>query len=106
MPGACRQAFCIQSEWFGILELVSKSILHLDLHPIAKNSRAIEAALTELIEEATVKRVKAAEIIPGKGSGQLMKRVKKFLDRKDIKAQYKRVEIDTKNHGRLFVYFR
>ena len=85
---------------------MSKSILHLDLHPIAKNSRAIEEALTDLMNEAIKKRVKSAEIIPGKGSGQLMKKVKKFLDRKDIKAQYKRVEVDTKNHGRLFVHFR
>jgi dsDNA-specific endonuclease/ATPase MutS2 len=85
---------------------MSKSVLHLDLHAIAKNGRAIEAALEELIEEAVAKRVKTAEIIPGKGSGQLMKRVKKFLDRKDIKSQYKRVEADTKNHGRLFVHFR
>ena len=85
---------------------MSKSVLHLDLHPLAKNGQAIEAALTELIDTAVAKRIKAAEIITGKGSGQLMKRVKKFLARKDIKAQYKRVEIDTKNHGRLFVYFR
>ena len=85
---------------------MSKSILHLDLHPIAKNGRAIDAALTELFETAAKKRVKSAEIIPGKGSGQLMKKIKKWLDQKHIKAQYKRVEIDTKNHGRLFVHFR
>lgn len=85
---------------------MSKSILHLDLHPIAKNGRAIDNALLDLIEEANRKRVKAAEIIPGKGSGQLMKRVKKFFDQKEIKSKYKQIEIDTKNHGRLFVYFR
>ncbi len=85
---------------------MSKSVLHLDLHPIAKNGRAIDSALTELFETAAKKRVKSAEIIPGKGSGQLMKKVKKWLDQKHIKAQYKRVEIDTKNHGRLFVHFR
>ena len=76
------------------------------MHPIAKNGQAIDDALLRLIKEATQKRVKSAEIIPGKGTGQLMKRVKKFLDRKDIKAQYKRIEIDTKNHGRLFIHFR
>ena len=85
---------------------MSKSILHLDLHPIAKNGGAIDKALEELIAKATQKNVKAVEIIPGKGSGQLMKRVKKFLDQKDIRTQYKRVEVDSKNHGRLFVYFR
>lgn len=85
---------------------MSKSILHLDLHPIAKNSRAIDDALLELLKEASQKRVKAAEIIPGKGGGQLMKRVKKFLDQKHIKTQYKRIEVDANNHGRLFIHFR
>jgi DNA-nicking Smr family endonuclease len=85
---------------------MAKSTLHLDLHPIAKNSAAIDVALSELFEEATKKRVKTAEIIPGKGSGQLMKRVKKWLEQKHIKAQYKRVEVDSNNHGRLFVHFR
>jgi len=86
--------------------LVSKSILHLDLHPIAKNGRALDEALRELLATAVKKRVKTAEIIPGKGSGQLMKRVKKWLAQPEIKTQYKRVEIDSKNHGRLFVHFR
>jgi len=85
---------------------MSKSTLHLDLHSIAKNGRAVDEALEELMAEAEARRPKRAEIIPGKGSGQLMKRVKKFLDRKEIKARYKRVEIDSKNHGRLFVHFR
>lgn len=83
---------------------MSKSILHLDLHSIAKNGRAIDDALLRLMEEATQKRVKKVEIIPGKGSGQLMKRVKKFLVQKEIKTQYKRVEVDAKNHGRLFIH--
>ncbi len=85
---------------------MSKSTLHLDLHPIAKNSKALDDALNELLDEAEVKRVKRAEIIPGKGSGQLMKRVKRFLAQKENKSRYKRIEVDSKNHGRLFVHFR
>ncbi len=85
---------------------MSKSTFHLDLHPIAKNSKALQEALEDLFEQAEKRNFKKAEIIPGKGGGQLMKRVKKFLDRKDIKAQYKRIDVDTNNHGRLFVYFR
>ena len=46
------------------------------------------------------------EIIPGKGSGQLKKHVLRFLERKDIKPLYHRVEKDSKNFGRLFVHFR
>ena len=40
------------------------------------------------------------EIIPGKGSGQLKKRVLRFLEQKEIKALYHRVEKDSRNYGR------
>jgi hypothetical protein len=46
------------------------------------------------------------EIIPGKGSGQLKKRVLRFLDQKEIRQLYHRVEKDSQNWGRLFVHFR
>jgi hypothetical protein len=46
------------------------------------------------------------EIIPGKGSGQLKKRVLRFLDTKEMKAIYHRVEKDSNNFGRVFVHFR
>ena len=85
---------------------MSKRQLTVDLHPIAKNGRAVDAALTEAIELATKKRLAALEIIPGKGTGQLKKRVLKFLAQKDIKAQYDRLQVDAKNHGRIFVYFK
>jgi DNA-nicking Smr family endonuclease len=84
---------------------MSKRTLHLDLHPIAHNSRALDEALSEAIDTAVSKRLKTIEIIPGKGSGQLMKRVKRWLNQPEIKRQYHRVEVDSKNHGRLFVYF-
>ncbi len=58
------------------------------------------------MDEAERKRAKTIEIIPGKGSGQLKKRVLRFLDRKDVKARYHRVEKDSKNFGRLFVHFK
>ncbi|MEX2523604.1 MAG: Smr/MutS family protein [Gammaproteobacteria bacterium] len=80
--------------------------LKLDLHPIARDSRAIEAELNRVMDEAEEKRIRTVEIIHGKGSGQLKKRVLKFLERPDIKTRYARVDKDVKNHGRLFVYFR
>ena len=85
---------------------MSKSILHLDLHPLRAQGADIDAALEGLFVTAEKKRVYAAEIIPGKGSGQLMKRVKRFLQRKDMQARYTRMRVDPTNHGRLFVYFR
>ena len=80
--------------------------LTLDLHPIFNKGTRIEEELERVIDEAEQKKVGTVEIIPGKGSGQLKKRVLRFLDRKDIKARYHRIDKDRNNHGRLFVYFR
>ena len=78
----------------------------LDLHDIYNRSRDIDRSLEEAIDEAERTGTKTVEIIPGKGSGQLKKRVLRFLDRKDIKARYHRVEKDSKNFGRVFVHFK
>jgi len=80
--------------------------LKLDLHDIFNRGQAIDAELERVIREAVDKKIREVEIIPGKGSGQLKKRVLRFLQRPDIKALYHRIDKDSKNHGRLFVYFR
>lgn len=80
--------------------------LKLDLHDIYNRGERIDAELERVIREAREKRIGTVEIIPGKGSGQLKKRVLRFLDRKPIKRLYHRVEKDSKNHGRIFVHFR
>ena len=59
-----------------------------------------------IIDEAEAKKAPLVEIIPGKGSGQLKKRVLRFLDQPEIKARYHRVEKDSHNFGRVFVHFR
>ena len=80
--------------------------LKLDLHEIYNRGDDIDSALRDIIDEAIEKKVRLVEIIPGKGSGQLKKRVLRFLDQKDIKALYDRVEKDSHNFGRVFVHFR
>jgi DNA-nicking Smr family endonuclease len=80
--------------------------LKLDLHDVYNRGYDIDRALQEIIDEAVAKRATLVEIIPGKGSGQLKKRVLRFLDQKEIKAQYHRVEKDSRNFGRVFVHFR
>lgn len=80
--------------------------LKLDLHDIYNRGDEIERALHALFDEAKATKAPLVEIIPGKGSGQLKKRVLRFLDRKDIKALYHRVEKDADNFGRVFVHFR
>ncbi|HEY2167121.1 MAG TPA: Smr/MutS family protein [Jatrophihabitantaceae bacterium] len=80
--------------------------LKLDLHDIYNHGGEIEHALQAIIDEAVAKKAPLVEIIPGKGSGQLKKRVLRFLDREDIKPLYHRVEKDSHNFGRVFVHFR
>jgi dsDNA-specific endonuclease/ATPase MutS2 len=80
--------------------------LKLDLHDIYNRGETIEGELNRVIQEALEKRIKLVEIIPGKGSGQLKKRVLRFLNQKHIRALYHRVEKDDKNYGRIFIHFR
>jgi DNA-nicking Smr family endonuclease len=80
--------------------------LKLDLHEIYNRGADIDRALQNVIDEAVRKKIRTVEIIPGKGSGALKKHVLRFLDRKDVKAVYHRVEKDSDNFGRVFVHFR
>lgn len=80
--------------------------IKLDLHPIYNKDQEIEDELNKVIQEAIKKKIKVVEIIPGKGSGQLKKRVLRFLDRAQIKKLYQRVKKDSKNSGHIFVYFK
>jgi DNA-nicking Smr family endonuclease len=80
------------------------SKLKLDLHDIFDQGDKIEQALNDILRKAVEKKIRLVEIIPGKGSGQLKKRVLRFLDQKHIRAMYRRLEKDDKNFGRIFVH--
>jgi len=78
----------------------------LDLHDIYNQGLTINTELNRVIDEAIDKKMALVEIIPGKGSGQLKKRVLRFLAQPQIKRLYHRFEKDDKNYGRIFVHFR
>lgn len=80
--------------------------LKLDLHDIYNRGAVIDAELNRIVQEAIDKKIDLVEIIPGKGSGQLKKKVLRFLNQKHIKKLYHRVEKDDKNFGRIFIHFR
>jgi len=80
--------------------------IKIDLHAIYNDSKAIDKALKNAFDNAIENRIKEVEIIPGKGSGQLRKKVERFLQQPHIKPLYHRIENDSKNFGRLFVYFK
>lgn len=80
--------------------------LKLDLHEIYNKGPAIDKALRDVMDEAVRTRATVVEIVTGKGSGQLKKRVLRFLQQDDVKASYHRIEKDADNFGRIFVHFR
>jgi len=80
--------------------------LTLDLHPIFRSDRDVDRAVRNIIFEAARTHAALVEIIPGKGSGQLQKRVLALLGQKHIRKLYHRVETDPDNTGRVFVHFR
>jgi DNA-nicking Smr family endonuclease len=77
----------------------------LDLHAIYNKGFTIDAEMDRVIAEAVEKKISLVEIIPGKGSGQLKKRVLRYLLKPEVKKLYHRVEKDDKNFGRIFVHF-
>lgn len=80
--------------------------LKLDLHDIYNKSGSIDAELARIMRQAVERRIELVEIIPGKGSGQLKKRVLRFLNQPEMRALYHRIEKDDRNFGRIFVHFR
>ncbi|MYS42613.1 DNA mismatch repair protein MutS [Streptomyces sp. SID5998] len=80
-------------------------MLNLDLHPLFRNNRDIELALRQFVFRAHRSGEPVAEIIPGKGTGQLRNRVLAFLGQKHIRKLYDRVEVSEANTGRVLVHF-
>jgi DNA-nicking Smr family endonuclease len=85
---------------------MSSRKLTLDLHPIYDQGARIDAALAEALDEAERRKLSELEIIYGKGSGALRKRVLRFLDRKDVRSRYHRITKDQGNTGHVYVHFR
>lgn len=80
--------------------------LKLDLHDIYNRGDQIDSELNRVVEEAIDRKIELVEIIPGKGSGQLKKKVLRFLNQPQIKKLYHRLEKDDKNFGRIFIHFK
>ena len=60
----------------------------LDLHNIFNKGISIDTELNRVITQSVDKKIALVEIIPGKGSGQLKKRVIRFLRQPEIKNLY------------------
>ncbi len=78
----------------------------LDLHDIFNKGQQIDRALGDAMEHCIDRRIPILEIIPGKGSGQLKKKVIRYLQQPTVKKLYHRIDKDSDNFGRLFVRFK
>lgn len=78
----------------------------LDLHHVYAVSGAIDDALQQAFEEVIDKKIRKFEIVNGKSSGQLLKKVERFLQQPHIKRYYQRTAIDSKDKGKLVLYFK
>jgi DNA-nicking Smr family endonuclease len=80
--------------------------IKLDLHHIFNNSRAIDDALQQTFDDAIGKKIREVEILYGKGSDQLLKKIERFLRQPHLKKYYQRMDSNNKGAGKIFVYFK
>jgi hypothetical protein len=79
--------------------------LTVDLHPVFRSDRDIDNAVRNAIFRAAAQKAALLELIPGKGSGTLKRRVLAKLAQPHLKKFYRRVEADSTNEGRILVHF-
>ncbi len=77
--------------------------LKLNLYPVIPD---MDDKLEEIIKKAVEGRAKIVEIAYGEAGETVKKRILNFLNRKDIKALYSRIEKTDKGWGRVYVHFR
>ncbi len=80
--------------------------IKIDLHDVFNDSDKIDRALDDAFDKAERTRVRCLQIVHGKGSGQLKKRVQQFVQDPRVRAVTRSVDNDSKNWGRMFIYFR
>jgi DNA-nicking Smr family endonuclease len=80
-------------------------MLTVDLHGVFQSNRDIDRTVRAVIFRAVQEKVKVVEIIHGKGSGKLRRRVLAMLNQPHLKKFYRSVEADASNEGRVLVHF-
>ena len=78
-------------------------ILKLNLYPVSTD---MEKQITEAIQTALEKRIKTVEISYGEASDSVKKRMLNFLNQKEIRRLYSRLEKTEKGWGRIYLHFR
>ena len=77
--------------------------LKLNVYPVIAD---MDEKLAQIIQKAVDNRAKVVEITYGEASANVKKRILNFLNRKDIRRLYSRLEKTEKGWGRIYVHFR
>jgi hypothetical protein len=77
--------------------------LKLNLYPAAGD---IEDKISRVLEEAVENRAKEVEIAYGEAVDSVKKRILNFLNKKEVRRLYSRMEKTDKGWGRIYLYFR
>jgi hypothetical protein len=77
--------------------------LKLNVYPVIPD---MDEKLAEIIQKAVDNRAKIVEIAYGEAAESVKKHILNFLNRKDIRKLYSRLEKTDKGWGRIYVHFR
>ena len=77
--------------------------LKLNVYPVIPD---MEARIAEIINEAVEKRARLVEIAYGEASESVKKRILNFLNKKEVRQLYSRLEKTEKGWGRVYLHFR
>ena len=77
--------------------------LKLNLYPIASD---IEEKIAEIIQKAVDGRASLVEIAYGPAADSVKRRILNFLNKKEVRQFYSRLEKTGKGWGRVYLHFR
>lgn len=77
--------------------------LKLNLYPVVPD---MEEKLAAIVQEAVDNKARMVEIAYGESSENVKRRVLNFLNKKDIRQKYSRLEKTNKGWGRVYLHFR
>ncbi|MBP7216293.1 MAG: DNA mismatch repair protein MutS [Candidatus Omnitrophica bacterium] len=77
--------------------------LKLDVYPVIPD---MDKRLAEIIQKAVDGRARLVEIAYGEAGENIKKRILHFLNKKEIRKLYARLEKTEKGWGRIYIHFR
>jgi hypothetical protein len=77
--------------------------LKLNVYPVMPD---MDDKLREIIQKAVDNRAKMVEIAYGEAGDNIKKHILHFLNKKDIRKLYSRLEKTGKGWGRIYLHFR